>query len=361
MGKIEEVMIDFLSQSEIIADLFNGYVFNGEAVIQPEMLQVKERKTAFLIEEEQKQNDKPQQRYRTQRDCIRKTKVNHSFEIIKKERDIVREVIIGKQRINLMICGVEEQTKVDYSMPLRVLSYDTLEYLSQARRIARSHKQKKDVKDAEYLSGFSKKDKLIPTLTIVVYAGQELWDTATNLDGMFEDNEYVEKLLPYMVKAPLNVLSIFDVEDTSKYHGDLRKLLDLLRYAGNWKAMDAYLQEHKEEYRDLNSTTARVVELLLDLEGMQEEADSDGKEMVDVCKAIQEMKEIERKAGREEGRQEGLQEGRYEGLQEGEMITYFGLINDDLFTIEEAAKRVNMSIEKFEQAYQKYLEEKTQS
>ena len=332
MGRTEEVMIEFLSQAEIIADLFNGYAFDGESVIQPEMLREKERTTTILTDEEREHNSRAKGKH------WRKKRDYNTFEVLKKERDIVREVVIGEQRLTLMICGVEEQTKVDYSMPLRVLSYDTLEYLTQARRIAREHKRNKDVKDAEYLSGFAKEDRLIPTLSIVVYAGQEPWDGAMNLDGLLEQNEYIKKIAPLMVKAPLNVLSIFNVEDSSRYHGDLRKLLELLRYAGNWDAMDEYLTQHRSEYLDLDRATIRVMELLLDIDVMSEEARQDEKEEIDVCKAIQEMKERAR--------------------EEGIMHTFFCLIDDELITIEEAAKRVAMPSEKFTQEYNKYLEEK---
>ena len=169
MGKIEDIMLDFLAQPEVMADLFNGYVFNGKLVIQPDMLKEKENKTRFLLEKEKKNRKK-----------------KSTYEVLKRERDIVREVIIGKQRLKLMIVGVEEQTRIDYSMPLRVLTYDTLEYLKQAKKIEREHKRKKDLKDAEYLTGFAKEDKLIPTVTIVVYAGREKWDGAYNLEEMFQ-------------------------------------------------------------------------------------------------------------------------------------------------------------------------------
>ncbi len=48
-----------------------------------------------------------------------------------------------------------------------------------------------------------------------------------------------------------------------------------------------------------------------------------------------------------EGKEEGLAEGRAEGLAEGKIITLAGLVKDGLLSIEDAAKRTNMSASDF--------------
>lgn len=123
MGKTEDVIMEYLSQPEIIADLFNGFVFHGEQVIYADMLKEVDSKVRFLLDDGKGQKN--------------------NYEVIKKERDIIREVTIENYKFRLMICGVEQQTNVDYSMPLRVLVYDTLEYLKQAKQIERDHRKKK--------------------------------------------------------------------------------------------------------------------------------------------------------------------------------------------------------------------------
>ncbi|MGN0154236.1 MAG: hypothetical protein ACI4A3_07275 [Lachnospiraceae bacterium] len=117
MGKTEDVMIDYLSQPEVIADLFNGFVFHGEQVIKPEMLEEVDSKGRLVIEDSKGRGK------------------NATYEVIKKDRDIVREVTVRGKKLRLVVCGVEQQTNIDYSMPLRVLAYDTLEYLKQALKV----------------------------------------------------------------------------------------------------------------------------------------------------------------------------------------------------------------------------------
>ena len=55
--------------------------------------------------------------------------------------------------------------------------------------------------------------------------------------------------------------------------------------------------------------------------------------------------------GRLEGRIEGIEKGRREGIQEGKLegavTTLASLVKDGILSIEDAAKRANMSVEVF--------------
>ena len=56
--------------------------------------------------------------------------------------------------------------------------------------------------------------------------------------------------------------------------------------------------------------------------------------------------------GREEGREEGIQEGVLQGTQEGIFLTLAGLVKDGLLSVEEASKRVQVTVEEFEKRMQ---------
>ena len=55
--------------------------------------------------------------------------------------------------------------------------YDALQYDKQVKRAAQRHRQDKDkpTRD-EFLSGFTKEDRLTPVITLVVYFGDQKWD-----------------------------------------------------------------------------------------------------------------------------------------------------------------------------------------
>ncbi len=79
---------------------------------------------------------------------------------------------------------MEEQTDIHYAMPVRVMDAEAAIYQKQWKKKQAEHKKKKDLEGAEFLSGFAKEDKLIPTLTLVLYFGPNPWDGPKNLKDM---------------------------------------------------------------------------------------------------------------------------------------------------------------------------------
>jgi len=80
----------------------------------------------------------------------------------------------------------------------------------------------------------------------------------------------------------------------------------------------------------------------------------EGNKMTDAMKEIYEIFEEESKdVWIKEGRKEGRKEGKKEGIKEGAINILLTLVKDGIISIEEAAKRANISVSKFE----KYLNE----
>ena len=76
------------------------------------------------------------------------------------------------------------------------------------------------------------------------------------------------------------------------------------------------------------------------------------KELYDIFK--EESKDKWIKEGRREGKKEGRREGIKEGRKEGVINTLLILVKDGIISVEDAAKRANISVSMF----QKYLNEK---
>ena len=76
------------------------------------------------------------------------------------------------------------------------------------------------------------------------------------------------------------------------------------------------------------------------------------KELYDIFK--EESKDKWIKEGRREGKKEGRREGIKEGRKEGVINTLLMLVKDGIISVEDAAKRANLSVSTF----QKYLNEK---
>ena len=84
------------------------------------------------------------------------------------------------------------------------------------------------------------------------------------------------------------------------------------------------------------------------------------KELYDIFKEDIDQEVLEKskskwiKEGKKEGRREGIKEGRKEGIKEGVINTLLILVKDGIISVEDAAKRANLSVSKL----QKYLNEK---
>ena len=147
MQEQDVVSIEYLENTERFADLLNGYVFAGKQVIKPQDIQ--ERNRVITKRRAQKLESKV---------------------VI---RDVMRKVFFG---MNVVVISLENQTDIHYAMPVRVLSAEAVIYEKQWKERQEEHREKKDLKGAEFVSGFAKDDKLLPTFTIVVYFGSKPWD-----------------------------------------------------------------------------------------------------------------------------------------------------------------------------------------
>ena len=80
------------------------------------------------------------------------------------------------------------------------------------------------------------------------------------------------------------------------------------------------------------------------------------KELYDIFKEDIDQEVLEKSKSKwiKEGRKEGKKEGRREGRKEGVINTLLILVKDGIISVEDAAKRANLSVSTF----QKYLNKK---
>ena len=99
------------------------------------------------------------------------------------ERDVVKRWKHGK--IVIALLGLENQTKPDENMPLRVFSYEGASYKSQLLDEEENH--------------------FYPVITLVLYFGKQRWEKARSL---YEKLEVPEELRPYVNDFSINVFEI---------------------------------------------------------------------------------------------------------------------------------------------------------
>ena len=292
MKKVENAFIPFLEQPEEFADLFNGFVFGGRQVILPETLSPLSESERSVLKEK-----------------------DGTLKTIVRFRDIVRKAKIGSVPV-LLVCAVEHQENLDYSMPHRVMLYESLEYNDQITHIQNGHRKKKDLPQEYFIGKMLPKDRITPVITIVVYSGEKEWAGARCLYDMMDLEGIPEDAMSYIGNWPLNLISLNDPIDSSKYQSDLRLLFDLATRKQDEEAMEKYIRNHKE-FKSLSTYTSYMLSQYLNISIEHEQYTNATKGGINMCKAIEDMKETARTKGLEQGRKLGLIQGRELGLEQG--------------------------------------------
>ena len=293
MGKADVNVNIWLSEKKRFANLFNGVIYGGRQVILPEDLEEVNPVSSVSV-----------------KNRTGKTKN------MKKYRDIIMK---WRNQATLVLLANESQDKVHYAMPHKVMLYDGMDYETQIRNNWKNfndrRKQNKKAGQSlehltagEYLSRFRKKDRLIPIISLVFYYGSEPWDGPVDLYDMFqlegtkEENEILEKYLP---NYKINLVDAERLEDVEKFSDDLQVILTMLRYRDSKEELTDYINENKKFFQNVDYETSQAMKAFLNMKQISGEAEHK-EEMIDMCKAIQEMYD--------DGVKDGIQKGVERGI-----------------------------------------------
>lgn len=166
------------------------------------------------------------------------------------------------------------------------------------------------------MSGFRKTDKLLPCITIVLYYGDN-WDGSKDLYGLLDFSDIPEELHVYVNNYSLHVFEVkkFADEDTNVFRTDLKQIFDFIRYSKDRKRLQALVEndpaycELDEDAYDMMLAYTNDKELL----ARKETNRKDGK--VNMCQAIREWIEDERRDSKIEGKIEGRKLGIELGIE----------------------------------------------
>ena len=254
MGKEDTAVKIWLSDNRRFADLFNGTVFGGEQVVQPEDLEKMERETDIIVTDKAG-NSKGIQRY----------------------RDVIKGWRKGPA---LAVLACESQKHVHYAMPVRNMLYDGLTYTEQIRQIwkQREEERKKEhpkqvyhLTGEEYLSHFRKDDSICPVLTLVLYYDLKTWDGPTELYEMFGEHipeKQVSIMKKYLPNYRINLVDAGNVEDEKRFHTDLQQVFGMLKYRGQKEKLRQYMQENKAYFGQVDVETYQALRVFLHSEKM---------------------------------------------------------------------------------------------
>ena len=282
MGRFDEATYAYFSNPEYFADLINAGCFEGKEIVCAERLeQLSER-----AQEEGKKGPKS-----TYRDLRMRLRNGAGF----------------------VFLAVENQTEVDWEMPLRVMRYDAAEYQRQAGAHRREKRKAREVSyqgKSTWNERASKDDRLYPVYTVCFYHGDGTWEGPKSLKDLMDfgenEGEWRERFSDYRI----TVINANDRELAENCKTQLRQLLNVMSARKDKRRLNELLKGR--DYENLNQETARIIAVMANvpefLERAEEYQNAEGG--YNMCQAMDEL----RADFKEEGRAEGRVEGRDQAL-----------------------------------------------
>ena len=287
MARTDEPIKKLFKNKENFADLFNATIFQGEQVIKPDKL--------IEISTEDIHIDNVN---------LEKENISNSISIEKEELEITKRyrdlMMLYEDQVLQIVLGCEDQSTVDYSMPMRTMLYDALAYAKQQNDI----ELRQNSEGKYYRRKMTKKQKVLPVLTIVFYYGEKQWDGATHIHDVIEwsDKLNLKNIVP---DYKMNLIWAYGQKDIDKFKSDLQYILYLLKYKQEEDKLEKYIEENDEKLQHMNQDTHNAIVALMGseiLEGIESEEGGKIRMESKALQAIQRRGEI---AGEMRGRQEG--------------------------------------------------------
>ena len=288
MGKKDDISDSYMSDNEHFADAFNYYIYGGERVIKAENLVAADTAETAVIDKLEK------------------------IITTKKTRDVIKHLSIKREgKITYAILGVENQSLINYAMPVRNLIYDALSYGAQVYEEEKALKQsKKKLDSAEYLSGFGKDSRIYPVITLVINWGNKKWDGPRKLSDMLADTDPRIKRL--INDYEIRLLDPHDIDDFDKFSTMLGDVLEFIKCQDDEGYLERVIKEKGEDWA-FDKESVNVINTFTDAQ-MQISVDEEGK--VKMCRAV----EVYIERGMEKGENKLLIEQICKKLAKGKSV-----------------------------------------
>lgn len=324
MGNADISVKNFIKLRSVFAQLFSEGVYHGEVKIDPDKLQ----ELDTVNQETVKLADGQLKNLERLRDTQRIT------------------MLFDKKMAFQLIMGVEEQTGVNYYMPVRCMELDALSYSYQCRQISEEAKENNAIK--KYSDGVPKGTKIIPTVTLVFYVGKEPWDGPLSVYDMLdipeEKKTWARETIPDYQMNLIDARHVKD-EEVERFSGDLKAFLLLLRERIDRDRLKGVVAMHRETWYAVSAikNDKRYIEYMNSI------AEKDMSGGVDMDAALDNLLEECREEVRAEVMEEVMAEGRAEGSAKinrlGILLTAAGRSGDFLKSLEDQALQTQLLIE----------------
>ena len=273
--------------NDVFADVVNGLIFSGQNIVRGEEL-------ADISVKSNLRTD--------------------SGKLTYQERDVSK--LWKKKGVVISLLGVENQTKIDKDMIIRIMGYDYASYKNQ-----------KSV------------SKLYPVITIVLYYGKQYWKSPLSLrERMNIPKELEEMVSDY--KANVYNLGTMPDKEIERLRGDFKIVVDFLKNGDTLKVKEENIT-HLPEMLDFFGAflgDKRFEELKKNI------MDSDKERGGNMCDIKEVLDRIENR-GKEQGIRLGEERGIKLGEEQGILSSIRKLMSNLKMNLEQALDTLEISEE----------------
>ena len=256
----EKLLEDY---NDVFADILNVLLFEGKQVVRPETLKETKVKSQYKADDSK---------------------------IHEMERDVVKLWQEGK--VSFALCGIENQTRVEKEMPLRILNYDGASYRSQLLKEG--------------------KKRYYPILTIILYFGKSHWEQPKTLKEVLDIPPILDN---YINDYKIHVFEIswLTEEQVEMFQSDFRAVAEFftqIRKKNEYKPTEIELK-HVDEVLKLLAVFGeadKFAELI---------SSGKSKEVKNMCQAVDRIEEQGIEKGIKQGIEQGIEKGIKQGIEQG--------------------------------------------
>ena len=299
--KPDVVLKEYWANNERYADFFNAVLFDGKEVIKASQLEERDTEESNVLE------------------------LGSESESITAARDLFR-VIKTAMGVEFALVGIENQDKIHYAMPIRVMNLDAYAYNKQWKNLREKYQNHPGLTEDEYLSHMCREDRLLPVITVVIYYGEKPWDGARDLHGVLN---IPEEIKPFVGNYPMHLVEVINNQLQFK-NADNRDLFQLLNLIYNTTLDKKTRIQKTQDYESNHKVNEEVIHVLAATNRIQLKTSK--REGAKVCTLFEEIARDSRAEGITEGRTEGRAEGITEGKAEAtlELLEDYGEIPEEL-------------------------------
>lgn len=289
MGKIDTITKEYIENPIIFADAFNQFLYHGEQRIDPAQL-TELNTTGIVVPYGADGASVPEQKY----------------------RDVLKLLYaMTDGRTAYCVVGIENQSEIHYALPVKNGVYDFLQLSHQVSEAASTHRQsmkeskskqadnpqeKEAPTDGEFLSGFWKTDRLIPVITHVIYFGADSWDAPLSLKEMYSNVD--DAILAHAPDYHVNLIAPAEMSDMeiNEFYSNLREVMLYIKYSSDKEKLNKIIKEDSK-FQNVGRQAANVINVVTGSKLKYPE----GKGDVNMCLAIQQMREESELTGQIKG------------------------------------------------------------